>query len=105
MNITHYFLEIGHCNALKSALHKAIYHYLISLSGKLFSASEFDTTTKEIIKNIELLNSQFPRHKAVKASFIKFNQEKHYFSGIQEITFYIKPAELIYSTNIKMGNN
>lgn len=92
---THYFLEKGHCNQMKSKLHQEISSYFSSLSGMLIEASELEQLKEVFIAKIILLNMEYHRHKPVTLSFNTFGRVGNIsIQGIDGMNFILKTAKL-----------
>jgi hypothetical protein len=100
MNVTHYYFERGHCNVLKSKLHKAVEVYLASHDRNLIEASQLPELKEVIRKEVELINAKYPRCKAVKLCFESFGYRSQTFiTGIQGMSFILKSATLSHPTS------
>ena len=56
MENTHYFLQLGHCNATKNKLQHETYEYFKSLDGLLIESSELPELKERIKIEIQKLN-------------------------------------------------
>lgn len=99
MNTTHYYLEKGHCNVMKSKLHEAISKYFSSLSGMLIKVDELETVKDIFTVKVKLLNMEFKRCKPVELRFHSYglnkDQEKTIsVHGIDGMSFSMKACSL-----------
>jgi len=99
MNTTHYFLEKGHCNMMKSKLHEAISDYFSSLSGMLIKGDELETMKHIFAEKVNSLNAEFKRCKPVELRFHSYgftkDQEKTIsVHGIDGMSFSMKACSL-----------
>lgn len=100
MNVTHYYFERGHCNVLQSKLHKAVHVYLSSHDRKFIEASQLPELKAAIQKEVAVINSNYPRCKAVKLEFLTYGYRNQIFiEGIKGITFILKSATLSHPTS------
>ena len=108
MKTTHYHLEKGHCNAMKSKLHEAISKYFSSLSGTLIKVDELETVKDIFTVKVKLLNTEFKRCKPVELRFHSYGlhegQDKPIFvHGIDGMSFSMKPCSV--NTTVLMQTN
>lgn len=108
MNTTHYYLERGHCNMMKSKLHSAIDRYFASLSGTLIEAGELEAMKHIFTEKVHSLNAEFKRCKPVELRFNSYSlgPEKNKtiaVCGIDGMSFCIKPGVLLKSGIIKLN--
>lgn len=90
---THYFLEKGHCNQMKSKLQQEISTYFSSLSGTLIEASELEQLKEVFTAKVISLNIEYHRHKPVKLSFNTFGRAGNIsVQGIDGMNFILKAA-------------
>lgn len=99
MKTTHYYLEKGHCNVMKSKLHEAISKYFGSLSGMLIKFEEVETVKDIFTVKVKLLNTEFKRCKPVELRFHSYELHKDQdktisVHGIDGMSFSMKPCSL-----------
>jgi len=108
MENTHYYLERGHCNMMKSKLHAAIDRYFASLSGTLIVAGELETMKHIFTEKVHSLNAEFKRCKPVELRFNSYSlgpETKKIIAvnGIDGMSFSIKPGVLLKNGIIKLN--
>lgn len=93
---THYFLQLGHCNATKNKLQHEAYDYFKSLDGLLIEKEQLPQLKKRIEVEIQKLNQKYPRMKPIKISYGDFGYKNAmWVNSVEAISFKIIKAKLI----------
>ncbi len=98
---THYFLQLGNCNATKNKLQHEAYEYFKSLDGLLIEKVQLPELKKIIEKEIEKLNKKYPRMKPIKISYGDFGYKNTiWVNSVEAISFKIIQAKLIITEQL-----
>lgn len=93
---THYFLQLGHCNATKNKLQHEAYDYFKSLDGLLIEKENLTEMKQRIKSELEKLNSKYPRMKPITVTYDNFGYKNQIFvKSIEAISFKMIGAKLI----------
>lgn len=96
MNATHYFMQLGHCNATKNKLQHEVYDYFKSLNGLLIEKENLSEMKKRIETEIQKLNSKYPRMKPIRVTYNNINYKNQILvNSVEAISFKFLPAELV----------
>ena len=96
MENTHYFMQLGHCNATKNKLQHEVYDYFKSISGLLIDKSDLAEMKDKISKDIQKINQKYPRTKPVNVSFETYSFQGNFLvKSIEAINFKLLKANLV----------
>lgn len=93
---THYFLQLGHCNATKNKLQHEAYEYFKSIDGLLIEKDSFPKMKQRIRDEITQLNLKYPRMKPITVTFDGICYKNQVFvKSIEAISFKIIKCQLV----------
>ncbi|WP_329805446.1 hypothetical protein [Flavobacterium facile] len=96
MENTHYFLQLGHCNATKNKLQHETFEYFKSLDGLLIESSELPELKERIKIEIQKLNEKYRRMKSLPVNFdARRFKNQIYVETCEAINFKITAAKLV----------
>lgn len=94
MNITHYYLDAGHCTQPKNRLEASFVEYLKTLNGRLIQDIKLDAIMLDIKAEAHRLNTATPRCKPLAILIRKLEHNGSYTIFGCCIQFQLKPAKL-----------
>lgn len=93
MELSHYFVHVGHSTATKNKLQEEFQKYLSSLEATLISTDKLNILKEEISAKADELNKKYPRCTSLEIKIHPMHFGKGFMlSGFYSITFQILKA-------------